>query len=332
LSIFRISFAGDTVAEKFLNQPRFAAVKSNLYQRVERPSFTGYWIFRHSFTDPQPPSSSDIVLCYIHGGGYVVWQPGTYISLMLAVVEAVMKRGFTISVFALDYSLAPEAAFPTQLGEMAAMYAYLNKEMHVDYQKIALMGDSAGAHLVLSFLSHLDHPTSSLSPNPSDGLPKPGAGVFLTSPWVTFDTTDETYKTNDGIDMVNKSVVGGLARIYLTGSKEAGTDEVKPYREFLHPVTGGREWAQILPKKVYVSAGRNEVLVGVIEKTVEAMGEAGVSVQFSCPEGKAHDWQFTDCLRAEKSWLQTPLEKEVSVKLDGVEELAEALVRVSPGS
>ncbi|EIN05735.1 alpha/beta-hydrolase [Punctularia strigosozonata HHB-11173 SS5] len=327
LSVLRAHFAGDASADRVLSHPRFVSVRKNLYQRVEKPSFAGYWIFRHSFTDPQPPSSSDIVLCYIHGGGYMAWQPGTYMPLLMAIVEAVIKRGFTVSLFALDYSLTPEAGFPTQIGQTAGMYKYLGDEMGVDYQKVALIGDSAGGHLILSFLTHLHKPTPLLSPNPSEGLPRPGGGVFLISPGVTFDTSGPTYKTNDGLDMLSTSVMNRVSQTFLIASKEAASDEAKPYREFVDPVPN---WAEIVPKRVYVSSGSLEVFVGDIEKVVQAMRDAGVDVQYSCAQNKAHDWQFTDIQKIEQAWLRTPLDKEISVKLAGAEELAFALVGMLP--
>jgi acetyl esterase/lipase len=256
-----------------------------------------------------------------------VWQPGTYITFLLAIAEAVMKRGCTISLFALDYSLTPEAGFPTQVGQVAAMYKYLVEEMGVDYRKVAIMGDSAGGHLALSFLAHLHSPTPLLSPNPSAGLPKPEAGAFLISPCVTFDTSCSTYKTNDGIDMLSKSAVTRFGRFYFMASEHASTDSAKPYHEFLHNA-GSRDWVQTLPKKVFVSAGANEAYVEDIQRAVEAMRESGTSVQFSLGKDKAHDWQFTDCLKAEATYLQTALEEAPSVQLDGVEELAEALAGV----
>ncbi|EIN05692.1 alpha/beta-hydrolase, partial [Punctularia strigosozonata HHB-11173 SS5] len=308
LSIFRVAFAGDAVAKRVLNSPRFDAVKSNLYEHVRKPDFAGYWMFRHSFTDPKPPSSSDLVICYVHGGGYAVWQPGTYTAFILAIVEAIMKRGLTVSVFALDYSLAPEAGFPTQVGQMAAMYKYLHEEMDVDYDKIAFVGDSAGGHLCLSFLTHLHRPTQWLSPNPSEGLPKPGQGVFLMSPFVTADTSCSTYQTNDGLDMLSKSIVTQYSGIFLDASEYGNTDLALPYVQFVvYPVPGGRDWAQILPKKVWVSAGTNEVSEGHIEQLADAMREASIDVRFSLTDGKSHDWQFVDCLKAEKAYLGVPL-------------------------
>ncbi|EIN07306.1 alpha/beta-hydrolase [Punctularia strigosozonata HHB-11173 SS5] len=325
-SVCRVAFAGDASANQILSQPRYAAVRKTLYQRVEKPSFAGYWIFRHSFTEPQPPSSSDVVLCYVHGGGYAVWQPGTYMPLLMAIVEAVIKRGYTISLFALDYSLTPEAGYPTQVGQMAGMYKYLGEEMGVDYQKVALMGDSAGGHLILSFLTHLHKPISLLSPNSSEGLPRPGGGIFLISPWVSFNSSSPTYKSNDGLDIINKPIIDGFAQLWLTASKEAASEAAKPYREFVDPVP---TWADILPKRVYVSSGSLEVFVGDIDKMVHAMRDAGADLQYSCAENKTHDWQFTDIRKVQKEWLSTPLEKEIPVMLAGAEELAYALVGTS---
>ncbi|EIN05699.1 alpha/beta-hydrolase [Punctularia strigosozonata HHB-11173 SS5] len=255
-------------------------LKEELYDaRFRRPDFAGYWMLRHCFTDPQPPSSSDIVLCYIHGGGYQVWQPGT------------------VSVFALDYSLVPEAIFPMQIGQMAAMYRYMQEEMGVHYNKVAIAGDSAA-----------------------------GEGSLPDQPDLLAGHVSATYHPNDGLDMLSKTIVDQYVAEIFGASEHAGKELGLPYHEFARPVPGWkRDWAEVLPTRVWIGAGANEVSAGDIEDMAEAMRVASVEVELALAKGKAHVWQFVDCLAAEGVYLKASIGQALPPAMVGVEELANAI-------
>jgi acetyl esterase len=86
-------------------------------------------------------------LVFIHGGGYVLGNLDTHDRIMRLLAA---QSG--AAVVGIDYRLAPEHRFPTQLDEIAATLDWLAKqgaEAGIDAARLALGGDSAGAHLSL---------------------------------------------------------------------------------------------------------------------------------------------------------------------------------------
>lgn len=99
---------------------RFADVKHELYQRVLTPEFAGYWICQGAPGNPQKAEDCDLVIYYLHGGGYKTGHPATPLSSFLRLAEIAAARGVSVAVFALNYSLAPEAKWPTPVNQSIA--------------------------------------------------------------------------------------------------------------------------------------------------------------------------------------------------------------------
>ncbi len=84
------------------------------------------------------------VVVWTHGGAWVSGDKaddGPYFKLIAA-------RGFT--VISVNYTLAPEKTYPTQLRELNAAHAYIMANavrFHVNPAKVFLAGDSAGSQL-----------------------------------------------------------------------------------------------------------------------------------------------------------------------------------------
>lgn len=130
----------------------------------------------------------------------------------MSVVQAV--PGHSIRVFSLDYSLVPEARYPTQIQQIATAYEYLLTKTLAE--NIIVGGDSAGASLVLSFLLHLARPNSDIPPK---ALPAP-ASLILISPWVNIDSHRYTPKTTPVIDedFLDTGMLDEYARLYTGAS------------------------------------------------------------------------------------------------------------------
>jgi acetyl esterase len=84
------------------------------------------------------------VICFFHGGGYVVMSPETHEKLckQLAV-------GAGALVVCPDYRLAPEHRYPAPLEDCLAAFRWLRahaKELGGDPSRIAVAGDSAGGN------------------------------------------------------------------------------------------------------------------------------------------------------------------------------------------
>jgi acetyl esterase len=84
-------------------------------------------------------------LVYLHGGGYVLGNLDTHDRIMRILAE---RAG--AAVIGVDYRLAPEHRFPVQIDEAAAVLDWLDAEgaaRGIDAARLAMGGDSAGAHL-----------------------------------------------------------------------------------------------------------------------------------------------------------------------------------------
>lgn len=87
------------------------------------------------------------VLVYLHGGGYVLGSLDTHDRAMRLLA---LKSG--AAVLGIGYRLAPEHRFPVQLDEAAAVLDWIaahGASLELDRRRVALGGDSAGAHLAL---------------------------------------------------------------------------------------------------------------------------------------------------------------------------------------
>jgi acetyl esterase len=98
---------------------------------------------RHTPTKPSAFPSGAFV--YIHGGGFTYGTLDEFEVPMRLIAE---RAG--VFTYAVEYQLAPEAKFPTQIDEIEYFVRWLfdhAQEEGVDASKIALGGDSAGGNM-----------------------------------------------------------------------------------------------------------------------------------------------------------------------------------------
>jgi acetyl esterase len=96
----------------------------------------------------QPDTTTPLpVLLYAHGGGYMLGNLDTHDRIC-----RLLARLSGWAVLAIDYTLAPEKKFPVQPDQVFAVLRHVAAHGHdwgLDTSRIALGGDSAGAHLSL---------------------------------------------------------------------------------------------------------------------------------------------------------------------------------------
>lgn len=104
------------------------------------------------------------VVVFVHGGGFVSGSLHTHEVL----VSALANRSGALLV-AVEYTLAPEARFPVQQEQVAAVLDWVRAqadELRIDPGRIALAGDSAGgtiaAGVAQSLLARGDEPLRAL--------------------------------------------------------------------------------------------------------------------------------------------------------------------------
>ncbi|CAF9922172.1 MAG: hypothetical protein HETSPECPRED_004984 [Heterodermia speciosa] len=263
-----------------LTSRRYRPYRNNIYHALTRTDFKGFWVMQGSLQNLESPSSSDLTILYLHGGGYISSQPSHYLLFLLRLGEAILEQGTSVSIFALDYSLAPEHVFPAQLKEATAAYEYLINEEHILPEKILIAGDSAGGHLALSFLVALANEHSLLRKR----LPKPG-GLVLMSPWLSLHNELPSFKINAHKDVL--PVISSLNSLYL---------------EFLTPEPA-IEWDAVLPSWVWVSAGTDELFFDGVKTWVDILEDrlGQERVTFVAGAEKVHVWQ----------WLQTIIDERM---------------------
>src|SRR5437870_10100298 len=99
---------------------------------------------------------------FVHGGAWMHGDPSQAAGNALHFA----RRG--IATFSISYRLAPAHRFPAPLDDVRRGLRFVRAhatELGIDPARIALMGLSAGAHLVM--LAHLAHALPALA----DGLP-----------------------------------------------------------------------------------------------------------------------------------------------------------------
>lgn len=82
----------------------------------------------------------------VHGGGWEAGDKGTYVQPLFEPLKQSGMAWFTI-----DYRLAPQHPFPACTDDTFAAVEWVKahaKEYKVDPRRIALMGESAGGHIV----------------------------------------------------------------------------------------------------------------------------------------------------------------------------------------
>lgn len=89
--------------------------------------------------DPARPT-----IVWVHGGGFVSGRRGDIANYL----KVLAGRGF--AVVNVDYTIAPEAAYPTPVRQVASALAYLDRhagDLEINRQAFVLAGDSAGAQI-----------------------------------------------------------------------------------------------------------------------------------------------------------------------------------------
>lgn len=94
-----------------------------------------------------PEGAGPFATCIlVHGGGFTKGDKHTFITPLF---EPLSKAGFTW--FTIDYRLAPDHRWPACADDVAAAIRWVKAhaaEYKVDVKRIALIGESAGGHLV----------------------------------------------------------------------------------------------------------------------------------------------------------------------------------------
>ncbi|GAA5973979.1 hypothetical protein JCM8115_006760 [Rhodotorula mucilaginosa] len=182
-------------------------------QHVKVNGTAGRWL--------APPKTDrkddDVVIYFVHGGGFIFDSGTNAQAFFLDVIKSLKKEhGVAASVFFLDYRLAPEYKYPSQLIETLAGYHYLVNSLGIPESKIVLGGDSAGANLASAFLLHLARPNPAIKVPESLGqTPKRPAGALLISPYTNLFGSTKSFYDNAAYDIISPSLIARAAFAYI---------------------------------------------------------------------------------------------------------------------
>ena len=202
------------------------------------------------------------VICYLHGGGYVMGSINTHREMVSRLSRAASAR-----VLILDYRLAPENPFPAAVDDSTAAYRWL-LSVGVDPARLVIAGESAGGGLTVATLVALRDAGESL----------PRAGICL-SPWVDLECLGESMVTKAEIDPVlTRDSTLMWAKAYL-----GDTDPRTPLASPLYADLTG------LPP-LLIQVGTAECLFDDATRLADRARAAGVDVVLEPWDDMIHMW------------------------------------------
>jgi monoterpene epsilon-lactone hydrolase len=207
-------------------------------------------------------SSTDHVLLYLHGGGFVFGLTPPHLQMGADLAQ---KMGMPILM--VDYRTAPSYPFPAALDDCVSAYLWLLNQ-GILAQNIVVAGDSAGGNLAITMLMKLRDSGNSL----------PSAAACL-SP-----VTDLTPKDNLRKGFKDPLISPKAAKFY-SQSYVGNNDAHNP---LISPVFGNLRG---LPP-LLVHAGEDEILRDDAERIAGLAESVGVDVRLEIYPRMWHVWQL----------------------------------------
>lgn len=198
-----------------------------------------------------------------------------YMEFLLAWVALLKAIGYrNPALFALEYTLVPDATYPTQLHETLAGYRYV-LSLAQSSTRIVVSGDSAGASLMLSFLLYLTE-------HAEFRHQRPGLAVMI-SPWVTIVSRNNR---NTASDFLNDKSLEQYGRQYI-GKKASETNPlVSPGY-----CKDNKKWLDASPEKGwYFLYGSEEVLGPETRELISLLKSTDTHVDVWEEKGGIHAW------------------------------------------
>lgn len=239
------------------------------WREIDLKNSRGLWIVI------DPNAKPDIVIYHCHGGGFSMGSCYFYLEFLLAWISLLKEAGYrNPAIFSLEYTLVPDAVYPTQLQQTVAGYEYAC-EMSEDPSRVCVGGDSAGATLILSLLLHI-------ALREDYGNWKPGYAALI-SPWTTLFSTRNRNTASDYLD---------ADQLHLYGRQYAGSDE-----NLEDPLVSpgvckdGGWWAKASPSKGYcILYGSEEVFGPELRDLIALWRKYGCAVSVREEPGAIHAW------------------------------------------
>lgn len=225
-------------------------------EAVDTGGVRGWWV-RSQHSEPGQ------AILFLHGGGYVLGSAKAYRGFVSQIVGRAR-----IPALVIDYPLAPEATLPAAPNAAKAAWRWLVAQ---GFDRIAVVGDSAGGGLALVTLAELTGEPRSVAPI---------AGMVF-SPWTDMAFTGASMKDLTIADpLIGYEYLQDCARKYL-----GGVDSRDPLASPLFGDLRG------LPP-LLIQVGTDERLLDDARRYADLATLAGVSVELEIFEGMHHVFQL----------------------------------------
>jgi acetyl esterase/lipase len=196
-------------------------------------------------------------------------------EFLMAIVTLLRDEGYSNpALFALEYTLVPDACYPTQIQQAFAGYDYV-LSLASDPSRVCVSGDSAGATLILSLLLYMgDH---------SEYAGRLPGLAALISPWVTLVSqnnrnTASDYLDSNSLHLYGKQYAGG--KVALDDPMVSPGNCKEPHR-----------WVAATPKYGWhIMFGSEEVLGPETRYLILMLRDANLDVDVNEEEGNIHAW------------------------------------------
>ncbi|KAH9474982.1 Esterase [Psilocybe cubensis] len=239
------------------------------------------------------PRKADRVLLFFHGGAFLFPALSSTPWLWDHAQDILSKRGVEFDIAMLNYTLIPDAPFPTQLKQAVLAIQHLI-DTGIKPSHIQLTGDSAGGALIHQVLSHILHPLAGV---PELSLSEPLGGAYMMSPWTSL-TDSSLLRSNQGRgDLVSVPIFTYWGSIVLSG---VPTPDL-PYIDAYSAPQSWLDGSDKAIKRILVSAGEHEILRdAIVDYAKEKLGNHHRDVAFYLEDKGVHDQPFLNFLTGDK--------------------------------
>ncbi|KAG6040953.1 hypothetical protein E4U41_006544 [Claviceps citrina] len=218
------------------------------------------------------------VLIWYHGGGFCLPANMGYFKFLDGLVASSREAAKDLAVFVLTYSLAPGAAYPTQLKQSVHALRYMLEQTGRAPPQVLLGGDSAGGNLAIGVLSHLAHTHPSI---PALEIAEPLAGLVAVAPWTLIG---EDYSARGAIysggDLITPHVDAPWSSAFLGGA---------PTDFFTSASVAPESWLSAFPvRHILICGGGSEIMLPAIEHLAEKLEAALPNVELFVGPREGH--------------------------------------------
>jgi acetyl esterase len=248
------------------------AVPGTSRQSLDEPAIT---IFRpDGVTGPLP------VILYIHGAGWVFGNDHTHDRLARE-----LAAGVGAAVVFANYSLSPEARYPTAIGENHAVARWVVRhgaEHGLDASRIAVAGDSVGANMAAAL---------TLTAKQHGDVPLLGQVLFYPVTDAAFDT-GSYHQFAEGY-FLRRDAMQWFWDQYTTDEAQRAEITASPLRATAEQLAG-------LPRALVIVA-EADVLRDEGEAYANKLRAAGIPVTAVRYQGIIHDFVMLNALRGTRA-------------------------------